>query len=150
MTLYTLKHAWQCSIQCDLKLVCHKFQYRIRPGDPSWKQKVKILTKTLRYFLFFFVIGLGKLEIAIASSSLQLCFKHQRLFFKNCFCYLCDLCNFYHTLFQNTVFKCQFSFLMSTWTLSSQKRSNTFLCGFYLLTITLLPDSLYSELLHMK
>lgn len=35
LTWHTLKCAWQYSIQCELKVVCHKFKYKIRPGDPS-------------------------------------------------------------------------------------------------------------------
>lgn len=148
--LHKLKYAWQYSTQCELKLVCHKFEYRIRPGDLSWKQKQKKLTKTLRYFLFCH--WLRKARDICGLKWFSSMFQMAKTFFSNCFCYFCDL-TFTSPCFK-TVFKFHcFILLQVLGPLHCRKelKSNkiTF-CGFYPWTITLLLNCLYSELLYMK
>lgn len=88
MTAHTLQHAWQCSMQCELKLVHHKFEYRIRLGELSWKQKLKNWLKLQG--IFSCVIDLGKGEM-YSLKKFSSVFQMPKTFFSNCFCYFCDL-----------------------------------------------------------
>lgn len=98
MTAHTLQHAWQCSMQCELKLVHHKFEYRIRLGELSWKQKLKNWLKLQG--IFSCVIDLGKGEMYSLkkfSSVFQM-----PDFFQQLLLLFLWFIFFYHTLFQNT------------------------------------------------